>query len=84
MLEASRIELHRIVLEAIDKYGEPMVVKAIDGANLRGQVDGRIVTSGNMHLFRQFRNSLGGSWCLMAMVKGKPHWELVGWEQARG
>lgn len=81
MLEASRIELHRIVLEAIDKHGEPMVVKAIDGANLRGEVDGHIVTTHNMHLFRQFRNSLGGSRCLIAMVKEKPHWELVQWEE---
>jgi hypothetical protein len=37
-----------------------------------------------MHLFRQFRNSLGGSRCLIAMVKDAPHWELVQWEQANG
>lgn len=75
MLEASRIELHRIVLEAIDKYGEDRVVEVVNDIDLWGHVDETIVTVHNMHLFRQFRNAYGGSKYLIAMAKGEPNWD---------
>lgn len=52
-----RAELYGIVREAIDKYGHAQVSRCISEANNWGRVDGFVVTTDNMHLFRQFRNT---------------------------
>lgn len=53
-------ELRATVLAALDKYGEPLVIRRIEDCH-NGRLDGYVVTNENLHLFRVYRNSVSGS-----------------------
>lgn len=53
-------ELFRLVREHIAKHGQSLTEYRIYKAH-NGNPDGRLVTNENLHLFRQFRNSVSGS-----------------------
>jgi hypothetical protein len=57
MKDTSRQELLSIVRAALDEYSENTVAWSIADAN-NGRPDGYIVTDANLHLFRQYRNSV--------------------------
>ena len=57
MLEADKQELYRIVLDHMEKHGQDLTEMRIYGAHI-GYPDGEFVTQSNLHLFRQFRNTV--------------------------
>lgn len=50
-------ELMKLVLGWVDEHGEDFVSNVITRAHL-GSPDGWLVTTSNMHLLRQYRNSM--------------------------
>lgn len=60
MLEADKQELFRLVRMHIAAKGQSLTEMRIYMAH-NGNPDGTLVTSKNMHLFRQFRNTVSGS-----------------------
>jgi len=57
MNEQNRQQLVEIVNAAVARHGEKTVTWSIVDAN-NGRPDGYIVTDANLHLFRQYRNSV--------------------------
>jgi len=60
MNQRNREALLRVVRDAVVRQGEEATVSLILEAHL-GRPDGVIVQEDNMHLFRQYRNSVSGS-----------------------
>ena len=60
MLEADKQELYRLVLDHMEKYGQSLTETRIYAAH-DGRPDGELVTNDNLHLFRQFRNTISGA-----------------------
>lgn len=60
MKQENRQELMRIVNAALDDYSEQAIASIIVDAH-NGRPDGLIVTDFNLHLFRQYRNSVSPS-----------------------
>ena len=57
MTRESEIELYETVMSHINTYGEQSAMRAIWDAH-NGRPDGWLVTNENLHLFRQYRNSI--------------------------
>ena len=57
MLEADKQELYRLVLDHMEKHGQSLTEMRIYAAH-NGNPDGDFVTQSNLHLFRQFRNTV--------------------------
>ena len=57
MLEADKQELYRLVLDHMEKNGQSLTEMRIYAAH-NGNPDGDFVTQSNLHLFRQFRNTV--------------------------
>jgi hypothetical protein len=60
MLEENKKELYALVLAHMERYGQDLTEHRIWDAH-DGRPDGTLVTNDNLHLFRQFRNTISSS-----------------------
>lgn len=60
MQEPERKELMRLVSGWLNEHGDEFVANIIIDAHL-GRPDGWLVTRDNLHLLRQYRNSVSGN-----------------------
>lgn len=78
MTKESKKELFETVLSHINTYGEESAIRAIWDAH-DGLPDGWLVKNDNLHLFRQYRNSIDPR--PMHMVESALSYHRSAWEK---
>ena len=81
MTKENQHELFETVLSFINTYDRESAERRIWDAHM-GNPDGRLVTNENMHLFRQYRNSIDPN--PVHMVDSALAYQLTAWDQNNG